>query len=217
MTNPSASANNNHSNYSNTEERLNCFSHAIGFLLALLGTYFLIVKADSLIAEISVLIYGCSLSLLLLASTLYHGVKSHSHKQKLKLVDHLAIYLLIAGTYTPFMLVALSGWLSIVGISLIWLIALGGILFKLRWGNEYPKISVSFYLIMGWLIIAFIKPLTAVIDANALWLLLGGGLFYSVGVIFYMMKNTAFTHAIWHCFVLAGCACHFFSIYVYVV
>lgn len=203
--------------YSNAEERLNALTHGSGFILAVFGLFYLVVKSADTMAVVSAAIYGSSLVLMFLTSTFYHSISEKTLKSSLKLLDHSAIYLLIAGTYTPFMLVALNDWRGIVGISIIWSIALFGLFFKWNTGHKYPKLSVSLYLVMGWLIVIFLYPLSKVVPANALWLLLAGGVFFSVGVLFYIRKSVAYTHAIWHCFVMAGCACHFFSIYYYIL
>ncbi|MGY0623708.1 MAG: PAQR family membrane homeostasis protein TrhA, partial [Paraglaciecola chathamensis] len=138
-------------------------------------------------------------------------------KAVLKIIDHSAIYLLIAGTYTPFMLLAVGGWVGVIGISLIWGLAVIGVGFKCLASGRFPKISVATYLLMGWLAVFFIYPLYMSLPSEGLWLLIAGGLCYSIGVIFYVAKKIRYTHPIWHVFVTAGCICHFFSIYYYVV
>ncbi|MCO7223544.1 hemolysin III family protein [Pleionea sp. CnH1-48] len=203
--------------YSPLEERLNGLTHGVGFLLAIVGLVMLQLKAEGPVAIASTLIYGISLLLVFLSSTLYHTIASPTAKPILKMLDHSAIYLLIAGTYTPFLLVSLNGWLSSLGITLIWGLALVGLLLKWFAGKRFAKISVAFYLLMGWMAIFFIYPLYQAVPTNGLWLLLAGGICFSIGVIFYVAKQIQYTHAIWHCFVMAGCACHFFSIYSFVI
>mgnify|MGYP001443022724 CR=1 FL=1 len=170
------------------------------------------------ISVVSCAIYGSALVTLYVASTLYHAVSRPELKRALKVVDHASIYLLIAGTYTPFMLVTLRGpwgW-SIFGV--IWGLALVGLVFKLAFTGRYEFVSVAMYILMGWLIAIAIKPLLQVLPfAGFLWLL-AGGLAYTVGVVFYVLDHKyQFAHFIWHLFVLAGSVCHFFAILFYVV
>ena len=137
--------------------------------------------------------------------------------QWLKLFDHSAIYLLIAGTYTPLLLVAVGGWLGITMTAVVWLLALGGVVFKLIAQHRFPRISVATYLLLGWIALGLIYPLYVALPGAGLWLIVAGGLCFSIGVFFYVAKKVKYTHAIWHLFVLGGCSCHYFSIYYYVV
>ncbi|AWL12851.1 Hemolysin-3 [Saliniradius amylolyticus] len=203
--------------YSIKEEVLNSLSHGLGFITAIVGLVFLLLRSDSVVSVTSSAIYGGSLLLMFLTSTIYHAVTHHDLKGWLKLFDHSAIYLLIAGTYTPFMLVSVGGTLGIFGTALIWSIALAGVLFKWLARHRFPKLSVMLYLVMGWLAIAFIYPLYQSLPGGGLWLLVAGGLCFSIGVLFYVAKKYQYTHAIWHLFVVAGCSCHYFSIYYFVV
>ena len=134
-----------------------------------------------------------------------------------KLFDHSAIYLLIAGTYTPLTLVAVGGWFGISMTVLIWTLAVAGVAFKLIARHRFPKVSVITYLLMGWISVTLVYPLYQAMEGIGLWLIVAGGLFFSIGVLFYVAKNKKYTHAIWHIFVMGGCACHFFSIYYFVV
>jgi hemolysin III len=204
-------------NYSPLEERLNYISHAAGVLAAVVGMIFLLMKADGLYAQFACLVYGLSMILMFLSSTLYHLAKNPSIKAFLKVVDHSAIYLLIAGTYTPFMILAIGGWVGLTGMTIVWSIALLGIFFKIFAKQHFPKLSVITYLLMGWIAVFFCYPLYNALAAQGLWLLVGGGLCYTVGVLFYVAKKVQFTHTIWHVFVVAGCVCHFFSIYYHVI
>ncbi|NVJ51353.1 MAG: hemolysin III family protein [Gammaproteobacteria bacterium] len=203
--------------YSRLEEWLNVLSHGAGFVVAIVGLVFLILRADGALAITSVAIYGATLITMFLASTLYHGIRHDSVKRQLKLIDHSAIYLLIAGTYTPFMLVSLDNWMGIAGAVVIWSLAVAGLVFKWWTKNRLPKVSLALYLLMGWLVVVLAYPLYQTLPGGGLWLLLAGGICFSVGVVFYVAKQLKFTHAIWHCFVLAGCSCHFFSIYYFVI
>jgi hemolysin III len=203
--------------YSPLEEKLNAISHAVGGIAATIGLMFLLMRVDGLYGQFACLVYGLSMILMFLSSTLYHSVKSLKVKAVLKVVDHSAIYLLIAGTYTPFMVLAIGGWVGLTGMIVVWSIALIGIFFKIFANKRFPKLSVTTYLLMGWIAIFFIYPLYNALTTEGLWLLVAGGLCYTVGVLFYVAKKVQFTHVIWHMFVAAGCVCHFFSIYYHVI
>lgn len=203
--------------YSSHEERLNAFSHGVGLCVALVGLILIILKAKTLLAVSSVSIYGGTLVLMFLASTLYHSLSHTKARHHLKLLDHSAIYLLIAGTYTPLLLVALDGWISIAGISFIWLMAIAGVSFKLLTHNRYPRVAIATYLAMGWFSVVIAYPLYQALAAGGLYLLVGGGLLFTIGVLFYRAKHKEYTHAIWHLFVIGGCTCHFLTVYFYVI
>ncbi|MDX2480801.1 MAG: hemolysin III family protein [Desulfuromusa sp.] len=206
--------------YSVGEEIANSVTHGIGALLSIGGLAVLVgfasLRGDAWhIASCS--IFGSTLILLYVASTLYHSIPLPNIKGILRMIDHSAIYLLIAGTYTPFMLVNMRGpwgW-SLFGI--IWGIAVTGILLKTTSFGRRPWISLSFYLAMSWIVVLAIKPLLAVLDKGGLELLLFGGLAYTGGVIFYAWKKLPYSHAIWHLFVMAGSCLHFFAILFYVI
>jgi hemolysin III len=203
--------------YSPLEEWLNTLTHGVGVIAATVGLVFLLMRVDGIYGQFACVVYGLSMILMFLSSTLYHSAKSPNVKAFLKVVDHSAIYLLIAGTYTPFMVLAIGGWVGLAGMIIVWSIALVGITCKIFANQRFPKLSIITYLLMGWLAIFFIYPLYHALTSEGLWLLLAGGLCYTVGVLFYMAKKTEFTHAIWHVFVAAGCMCHFFSIYYHVI
>ena len=157
-------------------------------------------------------IYGASLISLFLTSTLYHGLHTSPHKHLFKLLDHCAIYLLIAGTSTPFLLVAMrtaGGWWL---FGAMWALAAAGILIKLWHRHRYPRLSLASYLLMGWLMVIVAPELMKAIGANGMAWLIAGGLCYSVGAVFYAAKQMYFSHAIWHFFVLAGGICHFVAV-----
>ena len=203
--------------YSPLEERLNAVIHGVGVIAATVGLIFLLIKVEGIYGQFACLVYGLSMILMFLSSTLYHWVKSPNVKAVLKVVDHSAIYLLIAGTYTPFMVLAIGGWVGLTGMVVVWSIALIGIVCKIFANQRFPKLSVITYLLMGWIAIFFIYPLYNALTTEGLWLLFAGGLCYTAGVLFYVAKKVQFTHAIWHVFVIAGCVCHFFSIYYHVI
>ncbi|WP_158973063.1 hemolysin III family protein [Paraglaciecola sp. L3A3] len=199
--------------YSNTEEWLNATSHALGFIAAFIGLVFLLLRVDGWYPQLVCSVFGVSMMAMFLSSAAYHGVSQPRLKAKLKIIDHSAIYILIAGTYTPLLLLSMGDPLSIAATVLIWLIAALGVGFKCFFHNRFPKLSLATYLLMGWLAIAFIYPLYNALTLQGFWLLLAGGVCYTVGVLFYVAKKVPFTHAIWHLFVGAGCACHYFAIY----
>jgi len=162
-------------------------------------------------------VYGASLIALFLSSTMYHGFHSSPHKHLFKLLDHCAIYLLIAGTATPFLLIAMrtdTGWWL---FGTMWALAAAGILTKLWYGHRYPRLSLASYLLMGWLMVLVAPQLTDAISADGMTWLIAGGLCYSVGAVFYAAKRMYFHHVIWHLFVLAGAVCHFLAVIWYVL
>jgi len=208
--------------YTSLEEVFNSLSHGIGVVFGVFALVFMIVKSnldtDSAIKIVSVSIYGASMIILFLASTLYHAVSFERLKAHLKTLDHCAIYLLIAGTYTPFLMISIQGTLGWVLMILIWTLALFGIIFKAKFKDRYKKISLMSYLVMGWLSVFIIYELSKTLPPMPLYLLALGGVVYSLGVIFYVAdKKIAYNHAIWHLFVIGGCVSHFFAIYVYVL
>lgn len=202
------------------EELLNAITHGVGAGLSFIGLIILIVAAyvhGNLWHQISFGIYGVSLVLLYLASTLYHSFSNEKLKYIFKIIDHSAIYLLIAGTYTPFTLVTLHGQLGWQVFTVVWAIAAGGIIFQIFFVKRFKILSTIGYLLMGWLAVVVIKPLMAVLPAAGFYWLVGGGLFYTVGAIFYLYRRLPYHHAVWHVFVLAGSAAHFIAVFLYVL
>lgn len=205
------------SSYSQSEERLNSFSHAIGLLLSFWALYLLLDKSfDDLNRIVSFSVFTLSASLLFLTSTIYHGATSQSTKQLFKLFDHCAIYILIAGTYTPLLVLTLAGPLGYTLLTFIWIFALAGIIFKIKYGNKYKRISLATYLGMGFISFGILGELYEALSIDAVMLLALGGLVYCLGVFFYVKKTVPYTHAVWHLFVLGGVTCHFLMIYWYV-
>jgi hemolysin III len=205
--------------YSIKEEVANSVSHGIGALISVAGLTLLLInpiEQQNITKIISFSIYGSSLIILFLASTLYHAFSDEKVKQVFKLLDHCAIYLLIAGSYTPLMLVTLNGALGYAMTALIWLIALAGIIFKVKFGSRFKWLSLSTYLGMGFISLAVLPQLQSNLASEGITLLALGGLIYCLGVIFYVQKKIPFNHAIWHLFVIGGAASHFFMIYHYV-
>jgi hemolysin III len=205
--------------YSPTEEKLNIWSHAFGIFLSIIALVLLIIKAvqqDNIWMMISFPIFGVSLILLYLASTLYHASKEPQKRFKLKVFDHAAIYVLIAGSYTPFTLVSLNGETGWLIFSMVWVMAFTGIILKLFFTGRFKVISTAMYVLMGWLIIFYFQDLTAHLHEKGVFYLILGGVLYTIGAILYSIKKIKFNHAIFHFFVLAGSFCHFLSIYLYV-
>ncbi len=203
------------------EELFNSITHGCGTLLSIAALVILTVISvhhGYVRMVVATAIYGSTLIILYLASTLYHIANKPSLKAKAKILDHASIFLLIAGTYTPFTLITLQGawgW-SLFGCT--WGIALAGIIFKIFFTGRYEKLSLILYLVMGWIVVIAIHPLVQHLQPKGIFLLLCGGLFYTVGTIFYIKdEKYKFSHAIWHLFVLAGSICHFFAILTYVV
>ena len=206
--------------YSPAEERLNVLSHALGLLLSVVGLVLLIVKAASLgtpLHVVSFAIFGASLVILYAASTIYHSTDDPSRRTKLRTVDHAAIYILIAGTYTPFTLAVLSGTVGWTLFGVSWGMAVTGIVLKLFYTGRFNILSTSMYVFMGWVIVFAVKPLMAALPEEGIFWLFAGGIAYTVGAISYSIKKIPFGHAVFHFFVLAGSACHFISVYWHIL
>ena len=207
-------------NYSFGEEIANSITHGIGIVLAIaaLGvlTAFAAIYGNAW-HMVSVSIYGATMILLYTASTLYHSIQYPRAKSILQVLDHSAIYLLIAGTYTPFTLVSLRGewgwWL----FGVIWSLALFGVVFQLSSMRRWQAVSLGLYLGMGWAIVVAIRPLITAVPPGGIVFLILGGLAYTAGIPFYCWKNLKFHHAVWHLFVLTGTILHFFAILLYVL
>jgi hemolysin III len=206
--------------YNPKEEKLNVISHAFGLVLSIIALVLLVVFASlegSVWHIVSFSIYGASLIVLYAASTFYHNSKTPKLRYRLNIFDHASIYVLIAGTYTPFTLVVLDGWVgwTIFGVS--WGLALTGVILKLFFIGKYDRISTIAYVLMGWLIVFAIKPLVQNLPIEGLLWLLGGGISYTVGAILYSIKSIKYNHAIFHIFVLLGSFCHFMAVFFYVL
>lgn len=202
------------------EEFLNTLTHGLGIAASLVGGAGLITMTAiygdgwQLVGSI---VFSASLVLLYSASTLYHAAKQTVLKKRLRIFDHASIYILIAGTYTPFMLVGLRGgwgW-SLIGI--VWGLAIVGVIAKLFLTGRFNKTSTAIYLAMGWLAIFAIGPLMNALPTSTLVWMAAGGLFYTIGTVFYLSRRIPYAHAIWHLFVLAGSACHFAAVYGHLV
>ena len=205
--------------YDPQEELINAYSHGLGAVLALIATIFLIVKGYGLPLGqwISLWVYGLSLVLLLSSSMLYHFAQDERKRYWYKKLDHTAIYYLIAGTYTPFLSIGIPTAKAHYLLIALWIIALIGTLFKLVFIHRFQKISLAAYLVMGWLAVLVMDDMQRYLSKDAIQLLIAGGLAYTVGTLFYALKNVRYTHAIWHVFVLLGAGLHFLAIYCYVL
>ncbi|MFN8464736.1 MAG: hemolysin III family protein [Caldilineaceae bacterium] len=202
------------------EEIANSLSHGAGVLFGIFALVLLVLKSvqmDDTMRVVAFTIYGMSVVALFLASTLYHAIPMPRAKQVLKLVDHCAIYLLIAGSYTPFLLLTFGDTFGAVLMVVIWSLAAAGIVFKVFFLHRFHNLSLALYLGMGWLAILASYQLLANLPRTGIALLLGGGILYSLGTIFYKSNRIPFNHAIWHMFVLVGCVLHFLALYFYVL
>ncbi len=203
------------SSYTTREEVAHSLTHGAGALLSVAGLVMLVLQttgSGQASHLISALIFGGSLVVLYTASTLYHAFPWPRIKGIFKTLDHVAIYFLIAGTYTPFALITLGGSLGYSLLAVIWALALGGTAFELLSRGKMEKLALVFYLLMGWVAVFFIKPLAELLTTNGMILLVLGGVLYSVGAIFYAWKKLPYNHTVWHLFVLAGSITHFFCI-----
>ncbi|HEY0966466.1 MAG TPA: hemolysin III family protein [Opitutaceae bacterium] len=202
--------------YSEAEEWANCVTHAVGILLSVVGLAVLVTQSalrGDVWDVVAASVFGTSLVLLYTASTLYHTFRKAETKRLLRKFDHAAIFLLIAGTYTPFLLVSLRGpwgW-SLFGV--IWGLAVVGVTLKFWFAGRFTLLSTLIYLAMGWLVIVATRPMLAAVAPSGLWLLLAGGLCYTGGTVFYLWRSLRYHHAVWHLFVLGGSVCHFFAVY----
>lgn len=204
--------------YSHTEEKLNVYSHALGLLLSVVGLFLLLSKVahhpDGL-SLFAYLTYSFSLILLYAASTLYHNAKQAQRRRRLKVLDHAAIYLLIAGTYMPYSLLGIGGlWGTIIAL-VVGFIALLGVVLKLFFTGRFELLSTVSYVLMGSIVFVAVKPLFQTLTTEALTLLFWGGAFYIVGAVLYSVKAVPYNHAIFHFFVLAGSAFHFLGVWWY--
>jgi len=206
--------------YSPKEEKINIISHATGFILSIVALVLLVAHANmhgNVWHVVSFSIFGTSLIILYAASTFYHSTKKPELRKKMRIIDHASIYVLIAGTYTPFTLVTLSGTIGWVILGTSWGLALTGIILKLFFTGKYKLISTLTYIFIGSVIVFAIKPLINNLSLEGLLWLFAGGMAYIFGAILYSIKNIKFNHAIFHVFVLIGSGCHFVSVFFYVL
>lgn len=201
------------------EGKLNTITHGFGAVLGVLGLVFLVKdntnKTD--FSLLSVVVYGLTIIILFAASALYHAVKNEKKRHYFRILDHISIYLLIAGTYTPVLLISLEeskGWPLFY---IVWGIAAVGAVLKLFFTGRFEMFSTFLYLVMGWLIVFDFNSLSDIIGSSGILLLFAGGLSYTIGIVFYALKNLPYNHVIWHLFVLAGALFHFLMIFLYII
>ena len=199
------------------EEIANSVSHGVGFLAAVATIPILVIGAldDGAAAVVGAAIFGATMAMLYLTSMLYHAMTPNRAKRVFQILDHAAIYLLIAGTYTPFTLGVLRGAWGWTLFGVIWGLAVIGIFLKSVRGICYPRLSTAVYLMMGWLVVVAAKPLVSSVPAWGLFWLAAGGVAYTAGVWFYASRRMRYAHFVWHLFVLAGTACHFVAVFRY--
>ena len=202
---------NEEKNYTPGEEFANALSHAVGAMLSIFGIVMLAVRSQNATAAATTAIYGASMFLLFQASTCYHAMTNATAKRVFRRIDHSAIYLLIAGTYTPVLMIAVPFPTSVGLLAMIWYLAVTGVVFSCL-TLKFPYLSTGLYLVMGWLSIFLLHSLWQNGAYRTIWLLLAGGAVYSIGIVFYLMK-TRYMHSVWHLFVLGGAVCHYFAIY----
>ncbi len=206
--------------YPAQEERWNVISHGLGLVLSFIALVLLLRKAgeyDSTRISISFVVFATGLILLYAASTFYHSSRDPVWRFRLKIFDHVAIFILIAGTYTPFALVTLKGTVGWIIFGIAWGIALAGTVLKLFYTGKYKTLSTILYVGMGWIIIVAIKPLIDNLSVGGLWWLFSGGVFYTLGAVLYSISSIKYNHALFHLFVLLGSFSHFMAIYEHVI
>lgn len=202
------------------EEAANWLTHGLGLLLSLIGLFALVwpaITRGDLAHITSAWVFGGSLVFMYAASTLYHAFRDPRVKSILRIADHVAIYFLIAGSYTPFLLVHFEGRYQTTLLAAIWTLALVGTLFKLFFTGRFLRLSTSFYLLMGWLAMIALEPFLRALPAACVLWLLAGGLLYTGGVAFFLWEQLPFSHAIWHLFVMGGSTCHYTAVLLYVI
>jgi hemolysin III len=198
-----------------TEEIINAVTHGIGFALAIAALVILTVFASRTGDWVSItgtVIFGISMMSLYFASMMYHSMPYGKWKDRFHVLDHVSIYLLIAGSYTPVTLIAMPGTWKWIIISVIWASALAGIVLKLFWFKRFKIFSLILYAVMGWMIIIALKPLIENVNTTSIIFMTAGGISYTAGIGFYVWKSLKFSHSIWHLFVLGGSICHFFMV-----
>ena len=206
--------------FSLIEEIWHAITHGIGLLLSAIALSMMVSASLDTGSNLSIfasVLFGITLIILYGSSTLYHAITHHELKKRFQQFDHASIYVLISGSYTHVTLLSLGDTLGFSIFGVVWGVSLVGIYLKFAYPGRFEKLSLVLYLILGWFIVIAIKPLLDVMDPGGLWLLLIGGLFYTVGVIFYVWDSLPFNHAIWHLFVMGGSISHFLMVYLYVI
>lgn len=206
--------------YSPLEEKINITSHAAGLLLSLAACALMVLRASqygNALHIVSVIIFGAGLVALYAASTVYHSATRPETRARMRIIDHATIYLLIAGTYTPFTLITLKGTVGWIIFAVSWTLAAIGVYLKIHFTGRFEVLSTLMYVFMGWIIIFAVKPLLASLPLDGLYWLVAGGLSYTLGAVIYSIKAIPLNHATFHLFVLGGSICHFVAVYFYVL
>lgn len=196
--------------YTVGEEIANTFTHSLGALISIYGIYILVINSKNTVQAVSTAIFGAALFLLFQSSACYHGVTNKTAKKVCQKIDHSAIYILIAGTYTPVLLLTVNAPFSLILVSMVWILAIVGIVFSCT-TLKSKRLSTAIYLLMGWLSVFFVYNLWMTSHLSV-WLMLGGGICYSLGCVFYLMR-LRYMHSVWHLFVIAGAVMHYFAIW----
>jgi hemolysin III len=206
-----------HTTYPVAEERINIYSHGLGLIASAIALVVLTLKASGVLQIVSVVVFAVSLMALYGSSTIYHSTQNVARRAWLRTVDHSMIYVLIAGSYTPFSLLILDGAVGWTVFGVSWAMDATGITIKLFHTGKYNKISTAMYVFMGWVIVFAIKPLAANLSSEGLAWLFAGGMFYTVGALFYSIRKMPYGHATFHVFTLLGSACHVVCVYCFVL
>lgn len=206
--------------FSLIEEIWHAITHGIGLALSIAALTIMVAyssQSGSVISVLASILFGTTLIILYGSSTLYHALTHHDLKKRFQQFDHASIYILIAGSYTHVTLISLGDTLGYSIFGFVWGVSFVGIYLKFAYPGRLEKLSLTLYLLLGWLIVIAIKPLFGVMEPGGLWLLLAGGLSYTFGVIFYVWDSLPFNHAVWHLFVMGGSICHFLMVLLYVI
>ncbi len=207
----------NNRKYTLGEEIFNATSHGVGAILSIIALIFMLLFSSTGLEVASSMIFGTTLILLYISSTLYHAIANEKAKKVFQILDHCTIYLLIAGTYTPYALLIIGGKAGWLIFTVIWLSALFGILLNSINLIKFRKLSIALYIAMGWAIAFYIPQLLANLELGGLLLLIAGGLLYTLGIIFYIIKSIKYFHSVWHLFVLFASICHILSVLIYIL
>lgn len=203
--------------YHPIEEKLNVYSHLLGAILSVIALLFLLLKSgNSLQHYLVYLAYGSCIITLFIASTLYHSEKNTDRRRRLKIFDHCAIYLMIAGSYIPFLVIGVGDMWAYLLLGGVWLLAIGGVVLKLFFTGRFKLLSTLSYVLLGWVVVIAVKPLLNSLSSEALISLAIGGAFYTLGAVLYQIKQIPYNHAIFHVFVVLGAYAHFHAVYWYI-
>ncbi|MEM9917031.1 MAG: hemolysin III family protein [Bacteroidota bacterium] len=201
--------------YSSEEERANTFTHAIGALLTIIAMPFLFLAAQGVgsLQLFGLILFGLSMLFVYLSSTFYHAATNLRLKWLLQRTDHISIYFLIAGTHTPFVLLYLNHRWGYIYLTILWTMAFVGMLYKIFYFGRFPRLSVAYYLVLGWMAVFILKPLMEQMPSMALFWVIAGGVSYTLGTFFYVKEDIRYSHAIWHVFVIGGSVGHYLALW----